>query len=1837
MKKNMLADAITGELMPVRGAGGKSGGKARTPVETPDSLRSIAYARILDMVSEGEIFGFPHVSNPLSDVFFNETPVANDDGSLNFKNISMDWRPGTQDQDYIAGFDTVENEIGVGVELRSDTPWTTTLTNLNLDAVRIRISVPGLSKADTSTGDIGGYTINYHIEVAVDGGSYVTRLNSAFSGKTTTKYERSHRIDLPPATSGWQIRVVRDTGNASTGTIADTTMIESYAELIDAKLRMPMTAAVAIIVDAEQFNSIPSRAYRLRGRIIKVPTNYDPETREYDGVWDGTFKMAYSNNPAWCFYDLAINRRFGLGKRISADLMDKWSLYKIARYCDGMVDDGRGGLEPRFTCNIYLQTREDATRVMQNLTTIFRGIMYASGSTISAVGDMPDDPIYTYTPANVVDGKFSYQGTGSKARHTVALVSWSDQTDFGRAKVEYISDEDGIARYGIQPTEVLAMGCTSRGQARRLGKYLLATSRFETDMVSFSVGIDGTFPIPGRVILVADPLRAGRRNGGRIKSATINTITVDKIPSVDAGDRVTVILPTGVPQERIVASVVGAIITVTVNFDAVPVAQSVWVVESEDVNAQRFRVVSVQETKAGSLEYAVVAVQHVEGKYAFVEQDIAIEEPSINDGISKIVLTPTDVAITWRDIADDNTSVQVVTATWNPVADAVMYELQWRVNDGDWNNIGATPGANREFYSPTSGEFYLQITAINGHGVRSQPAYAGPFVVDPNAKPPLFVGDLEIAIADALLTAENAAAIADGAVVSFWQASPPVIGTGPGEASEGDIWFDTNDGNRIYRVVSGVWADAQDDALATALAAASTAQATADGKVKTYFQSTAPSVGLVLGDLWFDTTAGVGKLYRWSGTSWSQNIADVTADQLGGNGTNLLWDEYSRYQGPSLPSTTVQGSVTRLFQSGDRAVGGTSYGCLQVTTTGTGTGDGVYLGNSNADYNVPLSANGKYIVSAYFNCNVANHQVNMQMLGPSSLFGTTGNKTITAANTWQRLSGLVDLSAFAGGAAELFIGCNVSGVSGRIVKIDGVMIEPQIGTKTTPSPWVAGAAGRNALVAIANAATAQATADGKIDSFYQTSPPTIGTGAGQARDGDIWFDTDDGNKIYTVVSGVWVATPDSRIATAILAAGTAQSTADGKSTLFYAVAASPPTATGVGDLWFQTDTKLMKKWSGSAWIDNGGTLVSSQAQNGYVLPYTYGNELCPNPSFETNVSGTRKTSITNYAAGVDICDGWRVYANSPGGSLAVGIDTFNPKQGTYNLFIGTGGQTVAAGANAETDVQVAQDIDVKGGEYYALSAWISWGASIAVPAGIQCGCGFGVAFYDAAGGYISATYLSQVYNTSSQKDGTVPVPTNAAKMKILAYANMFNSTGAPIVVGSTPMHIRFDTVSVKKIDITGNNPNLIPNSDFSNGLTGWSGTGISVIKDTEAYRLQTGAIANNVTHDITSSTLGIAGFAGTEVTFSCEGVNAGTLTSNSYMRLQIEWLNGVTSLGFSALSNQLDNTTPTDRYTKMVLTERVPTSCDGAKLYMRSRGGGLFIYRRPKLERGGVMTPYTRNAEQVYGQELIYGTSGRRLGDARNMRQAQSAGVGAVASNGVLTATSAGVINVAAFTMSYGGAVTISYSAVSSAVTGLTQNVTYIIYCIDDDYAGGARTWLAATSMATVMNAGVGVVIAGTVKVPTSGSTSPTDPSDPACVDATSYLPDGRLVADLKVGDWVQCWNLDGDKPKLVRRKVRAIELAKAESSALVAENGYIVEQSNSTDMDLRHGGRKKTQKMHGEWLLTNGVNGLEWSRCMDIVGIGYRLVVKVDLGNSMFFAGKTRSKTIATHNIRFK
>jgi len=812
-------------------AGSKGGeSKPRPSVEAPDSLQSIAYARILDLVSEGEIRG---LASGMRSVFLDETTLANADGSINFSGVTLDARTGSQDQTHIAGFPAVESETAIGVELTSSQPWVRSLSNLQLSAVRIRLSTPRLAQTNTSNGDTGGFTVAYRIDLSTDGGPFVPILSPAFTGKTSTKYERSHRIDLPEASSSWTVRVVRLTPNSTSGAIADTINVEAITEVIDAKLRYPGSALIGLQFDASQFQSIPSRSFDLFGRIIRVPNNYDPETRVYTGVWDGSFKSAWTDNPAWIFYDLLLHFRYGLGHLLNAGQVDKWELYRIGQYCDQPVPDGKGGSEPRFTCSLYLSVRADALKVLQDLATTFRGMAYWAAGSVMAIADIPEDPVFTYSNANVIDGKFKYSGSAKKSRYTVALVSWNDPADFYRQKVEYVDDQAGITRYGIQQTEITATGCSSQAQAHRIGKWALLTNRLETESVGFSVGLDGTLARPGQIIRVADNDRAGRRIGGRLRSSTLDTLVLDADVTAYPGDTITLIMPNGKAVSRIIKSSGYPLtwdstgitwdngnvtfdttgfpaevqqVVLTEDLDDLPPRHSMWAIDSPTLAVQQFRVMSVAEDFSDSeIKFTISAVRHNSSKYGAIDNGTRIERPPITVIPPSVQRPPSTVTVSNDHFVDQGSAISVMTIEWDRPPSAIAFEVYWRKNDGDWIFAGRTGTTSIDVSGIYAGRYVAKVRAINSLDIGSVFATSAETVLNGKTTPPPVVSSF---------TAES---IVFGIKLKWW--IPQELSTADLQRTE--IWY--SETNQIAEAIKfGDYAYPQTDLTIMGLASGKT-------------------------------------------------------------------------------------------------------------------------------------------------------------------------------------------------------------------------------------------------------------------------------------------------------------------------------------------------------------------------------------------------------------------------------------------------------------------------------------------------------------------------------------------------------------------------------------------------------------------------------------------------------------------------------------------------------------------------------------------------------------------------------------------------------------------------------------------------------------------------------------------------------------------------------------------------------------------------------------------------------------------------------------------------------
>nr|WP_246257697.1 phage tail protein [Pararobbsia alpina] len=594
---------------------------------------------------------------------------------------------------------------------------------MDINAVRITLSVNALSQTDATNGNISGYQVAYQIQLSVDGGAYTTVVNTSFNGKASSTYTRSHRIELAGAKSLYTVRVVRTTPDTTSEYIQDVTNIVSFSELIDAQLRYPGSAVVGLTLDASQFASVPTRSYHMKGLLIKYPSNYNPDTRTYAGTWDGTFVTGYTNNPAWIFYDLVLNTRYGAGRWVDASMIDRYALYTIAQYCDVMVSDGMGGLEPRFACNCYIATRAGAFQVLQDLASVFRGMAYWAAGQVVATADMPLDSAYTYTAANTT-AAFKYVGSSLNTRYTAAQVTWNDPQNAYQQAVEYVEDADGVARYGINQAELVAFGCTSRGQAQRVGHWTLLTSRYETQVVTIELGLDGTVAQPGQIVAVADPSRAGRRIGGRIRAVSgTNQITLDRaLPEAKVGDTLTVMMPTGVPEKQPIGGVNGAVITVGSPFSSQPVANAVWMIESSTLQAQLFRVSTVADK--GGIAFEVTGTQYEPSKYAAIDTGAAIDVRPITGSTLTVQTPPTGVTVTQNIVIDQGIAKTDMYIYWTAAPNAVGYTVQWQKDNGDWVVAGTTGGLSMDIPGIYSGSYLARVCAINAMGITSPYAYS---------------------------------------------------------------------------------------------------------------------------------------------------------------------------------------------------------------------------------------------------------------------------------------------------------------------------------------------------------------------------------------------------------------------------------------------------------------------------------------------------------------------------------------------------------------------------------------------------------------------------------------------------------------------------------------------------------------------------------------------------------------------------------------------------------------------------------------------------------------------------------------------------------------------------------------------------------------------------------------------------------------------------------------------------------------------------------------------------------------------------------------------------------
>lgn len=690
------------------GDGGDKGGNRGT------EIASVAYMKILLALTEGEAAG----DFTGKDIYLDGTPLLDDAGNENFPGVTWEWRSGTVDQDYIAGFPAVENEISVGTELKYGTPWVKSINNTQLSAVRLRLKFPnGVYKLRDSGGK-DGYRIAFAIDISTDGGSYVEYGTDEADGIANAGYERSYRIDLPAATSGWQIRVRRLTENTTDGRHADISRIESMTDIVDAKLRYPHTSLLFIQFDSKLFDGrTPNVTVEMKGIIVRVPANYDPVSRTYSGTWDGTFKWAWTNNPAWIFYDLVLNKRYGLGKRITADLVDKWTLYQIAQYCDAPVSDGAGGKEARYLCDLYISQRTDAWTVLMDLANIFRGMISWSNNLLSVDADMPRelDPDFVFNKSNIV-GAFNFSSTSEKTNYSSAIVTYSNpangyQDDQASAWVPEVSN-----RFGFNTIELSRIGCTRESEAQRHGLYAIETNR-DDNGVEFKTGLEGRIPRIGKVIGINNAPLAGRENGGRVAAASGTKVTLDRITTAKAGDTLIVNLPTGKSEGRKVKSVSGRAVTVETAYSVTPNAESAWVLDQPDLAIQLFRVKRLMVNSDNTV--TINGLPYNPNKFPRVDDGAVIEDRPVSVVPPRGQSMPENITISSSYRVEQGIGITTMVVTWDAVKNAVAYEAQWRQNNGDWINVPRTGNTRFEVDGIYAGRYVVRIRAVNALDIAS--------------------------------------------------------------------------------------------------------------------------------------------------------------------------------------------------------------------------------------------------------------------------------------------------------------------------------------------------------------------------------------------------------------------------------------------------------------------------------------------------------------------------------------------------------------------------------------------------------------------------------------------------------------------------------------------------------------------------------------------------------------------------------------------------------------------------------------------------------------------------------------------------------------------------------------------------------------------------------------------------------------------------------------------------------------------------------------------------------------------------------------------------------------
>lgn len=731
-------------LYPIGGQGGSGGGS--TPSEDPDTLQSHTFVSILDLLGEGQIGGLVGTNTVEKEksIYIDGTPMRTNGGTENFKGVSWAERTGTQDQSYIDGYGSIETPTSVNVQLKFNVPKVISITNSRVDEVRIILAIGGLMVTE-SDGDIRGSSVNFSIGMATNSGSSSEVAARTIKGKASSRYQVAYTVKLPKVANDgtpitrWDIQVTRTTPDSTEAGTQNDLYFDSYSEVITKKLTYPNSALVATRVNSEHFSSMPKREYLVDGLLIKVPSNYNHVTREYTGIWDGSFKLASSNNPAWIMFDILTNNRYGLGEYIDAGLVDEARLYQIGRYCDQMVDDGFGNMEPRYTINCTINSRAEAYDLIADICSAFNGMSYWAGGQVGFTIDAPSDPVMAFTSANI-EGEFGYSGTSVKDRHSIAVVTWNDPKDDYKQAVEYVEDPDLIERYGVRKIEIQAFGCTSRAQAHRYGRWILYTEHQQSEVCSFTAGMDASTLMPGSIVQIQDEHRAGKRFGGRLLSCTATSAILDDdidFTGFETGLKFAVMLSDGSFVEREIATkttrttVIGTTdkthtateVTWVTPLEKLPVSQAVWVISAPNLELVQARVVGVKQG-VDLDKFEISVIPHNPNKYAAIEKNVMLEIPPTSILSSRNQVPPSEVRIKQEVLVHQGLSKTRLVIDWERADKAIRYSVEWKRDEDNWVRLPETANLSAEVEDVYTGTYIARVTAIGMSGARSYPQYS---------------------------------------------------------------------------------------------------------------------------------------------------------------------------------------------------------------------------------------------------------------------------------------------------------------------------------------------------------------------------------------------------------------------------------------------------------------------------------------------------------------------------------------------------------------------------------------------------------------------------------------------------------------------------------------------------------------------------------------------------------------------------------------------------------------------------------------------------------------------------------------------------------------------------------------------------------------------------------------------------------------------------------------------------------------------------------------------------------------------------------------------------------